>query len=156
MDDFIYYVTKARAISTEKRKEVIACYRDASLNNPLFNDNDKERTYCYVNDTKTFTPFSLDTDWEKAYDLMRTSLPVQQPPQEAPQQQQPAQRPQYTESKQNLDEPSETQKAMQQAAHAQTSRGPVERRPIVNNQPRVGRNDPCPCGSGKCCHCHGI
>ena len=88
--------------------------------------------------------------------LMRTSLPVQQPPQEAPQQQQPAQRPQYTESKQNLDEPSETQKAMQQAAHAQTSRGPVERRPIVNNQPRVGRNDPCPCGSGKKFkNCHG-
>ena len=87
--------------------------------------------------------------------LMRTSLPVQQPPQEAPQQQ-PAQRPQYTESKQNLDEPSETQKAMQQAAHAQTSRGPVERRPIVNNQPRVGRNDPCPCGSGKKFkNCHG-
>ena len=88
--------------------------------------------------------------------LMRTSLPVQQPPQDAPQQQQPAQRPQYTESKQNLDEPSETQKAMQQAAHAQTSRGPVERRPIVNNQPRVGRNDPCPCGSGKKFkNCHG-
>ena len=88
--------------------------------------------------------------------LMRTSLPVQQPPQEAPQQQQPAQRPQYTESKQNLDEPSETQKAMQQAAHAQTSRGPVERRPIVNQQPRVGRNDPCPCGSGKKFkNCHG-
>ncbi len=87
--------------------------------------------------------------------LMRTSLPVQQPPQDAPQQQ-PAQRPQYTESKQNLDEPSETQKAMQQAAHAQTSRGPVERRPIVNNQPRVGRNDPCPCGSGKKFkNCHG-
>ena len=100
--------------------------------------------------------------------LMRTSLPVQQPPQNTPQQapgqsavrqappQQPAQRPQYTESKQNLDEPSETQKAMQQAAHAQTSRGPVERRPIVNNQPRVGRNDPCPCGSGKKFkNCHG-
>ena len=88
--------------------------------------------------------------------LMRTSLPVQQPPQDAPQQQQPAQRPQYTESKQNLDEPSETQKDMQQAAHAQTSRGPVERRPIVNNQPRVGRNDPCPCGSGKKFkNCHG-
>ncbi len=100
--------------------------------------------------------------------LMRTSLPVQQPPQNAPLQapeqsavrqappQQPAQRPQYTESKQNLDEPSETQRAMQQAAHAQTSRGPVERRPIVNNQPRVGRNDPCPCGSGKKFkNCHG-
>ena len=94
--------------------------------------------------------------------LMRTSLPVQQPQDESQQSvrqaptQQPTQRPQYTESKQNLDEPSETQKAMQQAAHAQTSRGPVERRPIVNNQPRVGRNDPCPCGSGKKFkNCHG-
>ena len=74
MDDFIYYVTKAPAISTEKRKEVIACYRDASLNNPLFNDNDKERIYCYVNDTKTFTPFSLDTDWEKAYDQATANI----------------------------------------------------------------------------------
>lgn len=74
VDDFIYYVTKARAISTEKRKEVIACYREASLNNPLFNDNDKERVYCYVNDTKTFTPFSLDTDWEKAYDQATANI----------------------------------------------------------------------------------
>ena len=23
------------------------------------------------------------------------------------------------------------------------------RKPIVNKQPKVGRNDPCPCGSGK-------
>lgn len=68
VDDFIYNVTKARAISAAKRTEVIACYRDASLKNPLFNDLDKERTYCYVNDTRTFTPFSLDTDWEKAYE----------------------------------------------------------------------------------------
>jgi hypothetical protein len=46
---------------------VIACYRDASLNNPLFNDSDKETTFVYVNDKQTYTPFSLDTDWEKAY-----------------------------------------------------------------------------------------
>ena len=30
-----------------------------------------------------------------------------------------------------------------------------ENTPIVNNKPKVGRNDPCPCGSGKkyknCC-----
>lgn len=68
VDDFLYYVSKARKISDAKRKEVIACYREASLKNPLFNDLDKERTYCFVNDTRTFTPFSLDTDWEKAYE----------------------------------------------------------------------------------------
>ena len=31
----------------------------------------------------------------------------------------------------------------------------VTHTPIVNNAPKVGRNDPCPCGSGKkyknCC-----
>ena len=66
--DFETYIIKARTISTEKRLAVIACYRDASLQNPLFNDQDKETTLVYVNDKQTYTPFSLDTDWEKAYD----------------------------------------------------------------------------------------
>lgn len=68
VDDFLFYLNKARAVSADKRKAVINCYREASLQNPLFGDTNKERTYCYVNDTKTFTPFSLDTNWEKAYD----------------------------------------------------------------------------------------
>lgn len=66
--DFQYNLVKARAISTSKRLEVIKIYRDATMSNPLFNDTDKERAYCYINDTQTYTPFSLDTDWEKAYD----------------------------------------------------------------------------------------
>jgi len=89
--------------------------------------------------------------------LMRAQLPVREPSemQQAPRQM-PQQRQQYTESKQNLDEMSETQKAMHQAAQSETSRGPQERKPIVNTQPRVGRNDPCPCGSGKKYkNCHG-
>lgn len=89
--------------------------------------------------------------------LMRTQLPVQQPQdvQQAPAQV-PHQRPQYTETKENLDEMSDTQKAMQQAAHAAGNRAPQVRRPIVNQNPRVGRNDPCPCGSGKKFkNCHG-
>ena len=36
-----------------------------------------------------------------------------------------------------------------------TSEGDVKLRPVVRQQPKVGRNDPCPCGSGKkykkCC-----
>ncbi|PID56090.1 preprotein translocase subunit SecA [candidate division KSB3 bacterium] len=36
-----------------------------------------------------------------------------------------------------------------------TSEGAVEHRPVVRTQPKVGRNNPCPCGSGKkykkCC-----
>ncbi|MCQ2094846.1 MAG: hypothetical protein MJY81_07635 [Bacteroidaceae bacterium] len=65
--DFETDIIRARQISTEKRLAVIDCYRKASLQNPLFGDTDSETTYCYVNDTKTYTPFSLDTDWEKAY-----------------------------------------------------------------------------------------
>ena len=90
--------------------------------------------------------------------LMRTQLPQQQPQdvQQAPSQV-PRRRPQYTEQHQNLDEMSETQKAMHQAAQSPTSNGaPQQRQPIVNQQPRVGRNDPCPCGSGKKFkNCHG-
>lgn len=67
VDEFIINVTKARSISSEKRLQVIGIYREASLKNPLFGDNDQDRTYCYVNDTKTYTPFSLDTNWENAY-----------------------------------------------------------------------------------------
>lgn len=72
--DFESDLLKARGISTAKRLEVINCYRDASLANPLFNDSDKEKVYCYVNDKQTFTPFSIDTDWEKAYDIVTAKI----------------------------------------------------------------------------------
>jgi preprotein translocase subunit SecA len=90
--------------------------------------------------------------------LMRVQLPVQEPEQveEAPAQMPRERRPQTVEHKANLDEMSETQKAMQQAAQAPTGAAAQERRPIVHNEPRVGRNDPCPCGSGKKFkNCHG-
>lgn len=66
--DFETNLIKARAISSQKRLQTIKCYTDASLNNPLFGDTDKETTHCYVTDKKSYTPFSLDTDWEKAFD----------------------------------------------------------------------------------------
>lgn len=66
--DFETYLIKARSISTAKRLEVIKIYQEASLHNPLFNDTDKERANCYISDKSSLTPFSLDTNWEKAYD----------------------------------------------------------------------------------------
>lgn len=66
--DFETNLIKARAISNQKRLQTIKCYTDASLNNPLFGDTDKETIHCYVTDKKSYTPFSLDTDWEKAFD----------------------------------------------------------------------------------------
>ena len=74
LTDFETNLIKARAISTEKRLAVIDCYRSASLQNALFNDQDKETTLVYVNDTQTYTPFSLDTDWEKAYEAANAKI----------------------------------------------------------------------------------
>ncbi len=72
--DFQVNLTKARAISTEKRLEVIKLYRDATLYNPLFKDTDTERTMVYVNDVNSLTPFCLDTDWEQAYEQTTTMV----------------------------------------------------------------------------------
>lgn len=90
--------------------------------------------------------------------LMRCSIPiavdrdVQQAPaaaMEEPKNQR------LTETHQNLDEPSETQRQQAQAAQTDTrARQPMT--PLVNNGPKIGRNDPCPCGSGKKYkNCHG-
>lgn len=68
VDDCRYYALKANKISASKKKQVLECFKQASLNNPLFHDNDKKNAHVYVNDPKSETPFSIDTDWEKAYD----------------------------------------------------------------------------------------
>ena len=89
--------------------------------------------------------------------LMRATLPVpdQNEVRQAPSEQMQQRRPQYVESKQDLSQPSETQRAMQQAAGGDT-RGQQPVRTIRNEGPKVGRNDPCPCGSGKKFkNCHG-
>ncbi len=94
--------------------------------------------------------------------LMRVKLPMPDPEEIRQAQEQQARRRQ-AEGQQNLDELSDTQKAMQKAAAnagaAGGPQGPRQRTPIVNNAPKVGRNDPCPCGSGKkykACHGKGI
>ena len=84
--------------------------------------------------------------------LMRGQIPVQEPEQvreAAPER--PAPRQQYRETKQDLSDPN------QQAAAARDTRE-VKREPI-RSEKTVGRNDPCPCGSGKKfknCHGRGI
>ena len=89
--------------------------------------------------------------------LMRCSLPVADPQevQQAPSQiRQPQRR--YVESKQDLSEPSETQRGMQQAAASDTRSRQQVVQTIRNEGPKIGRNDPCPCGSGKKFkNCHG-
>ena len=88
--------------------------------------------------------------------LMRAQIPEMRQVQEAAPEQH-TRRDQYTESKQNL-----TQEQMtdpnQAAAAAQDTRARQPRTPIIKDK-MPGRNDPCPCGSGKKfknCHGRGI
>ena len=88
--------------------------------------------------------------------LMRCAIPElqQQAPirEAAPEPQTPRQ--QYTESKQNLEEQQLTD-PRQAAAAAQDTRERRPQAPIVKDR-LPGRNDPCPCGSGKKFkNCHG-
>jgi preprotein translocase subunit SecA len=54
-----------------------------------------------------------------------------------------------------LDEVGQFEMAERQRAAAQAPQGEQKVKQIVHEQPKVGRNDPCPCGSGKkykkCC-----
>ena len=81
--------------------------------------------------------------------LMRAQIPVREPEQvqqAAPER--PAPRQQYQETKTNLSDPNQRQAAARDTRE-------VKREP-VRAQNTVGRNDPCPCGSGKKFkHCHG-
>ena len=82
--------------------------------------------------------------------LMRGQIPVQEPQevrQAAPEQRQDLSK--YREQKQDLNDPN------QQAAAQQDTREQQKREPI-RAEKTVGRNDPCPCGSGKKYkNCHG-
>ena len=81
--------------------------------------------------------------------LMRGQIPVQEPEQvreAAPER--PAPRQQYQETKQDLNDPN------QQAAANRDTR--EQKREPIRAEKTVGRNDPCPCGSGKKFkNCHG-
>ncbi|MEQ1744548.1 MAG: preprotein translocase subunit SecA [Saprospiraceae bacterium] len=68
--------------------------------------------------------------------------------------QQPGQRPRFTAN--NQQQMTEAQQAAQRAAQAAGHNGPVQRTQPIVREKVVGRNDACPCGSGKKYkHCHG-
>ena len=86
--------------------------------------------------------------------LMRSAIPEMQPSasEPAPETRQPA--PQYTETKRDLDE-EQLKDPNQAAAAAQDTRRQQQHAPVVKDK-LPGRNDPCPCGSGKKFkNCHG-
>lgn len=70
--DFQANLLKAQEISPAKRNEILKIYSDACKYNPMFKDADKERANAFVTEKGSLTPFSLDTNWEKAYDQATT------------------------------------------------------------------------------------
>jgi hypothetical protein len=73
MHEFLTLYMK-RLTSTKKKTErdiIITVFRDASINNPLFNDLDKELVLAYYNNDNFITQFSLDTDWIKALEEVK-------------------------------------------------------------------------------------
>lgn len=68
MVDFVnLYLKRLSAEKKKKNKDLImATFKAASLKNSLFDDPDKELVNAYVDNPKYITPFSIDTDWEKA------------------------------------------------------------------------------------------
>lgn len=64
---FFNDVVMSKRLSDEKRKERIMMFTDASISNPMFEDTDKETTLAFIKDGGELTPFSIDTDWQKAY-----------------------------------------------------------------------------------------
>lgn len=66
--DFInFYLQKLSTAQKKTDKDIIiATFRNASLNNSWFFDEDKQLVLSYYNNENYMTPFSLDTNWEKA------------------------------------------------------------------------------------------
>lgn len=57
-----------------KRKAIVRLFMKASEESPLFNDTDEETTLSYVKSGEEITPFSLDTDWQRAFAASQVML----------------------------------------------------------------------------------
>lgn len=71
---FFDELLKDRKATAETRKKVLFLFMDASLSNPLFGDTDEDTTQAYIKEGSEITPFSLDTDWEKAYAAAKSQI----------------------------------------------------------------------------------
>ena len=63
-------LTKTYATNKKDVKKAVFKYMSASAENPLFGDQDKQTTLVFVEDDSSLKPFSLDTDWQKAYEQL--------------------------------------------------------------------------------------
>lgn len=71
---FLTEAVGAQQLSESQRKLRIVIFMEASRDNPLFGDTDTETVEAYIGSGSELTPFSLDTDWMRAYSAARTVL----------------------------------------------------------------------------------
>ena len=85
LDTQAYYLTEFMALyqaelvksskeTPEERAKKVMIFLDATVSNPLFNDTDEETIYAYIKEGTELTPFSLDTDWQKALAAVKAQL----------------------------------------------------------------------------------
>ncbi len=75
MTEFVnlYFKRLSEAGNSKSKKEVVLTrFKNASLHNSLFGDNDLELCHAYIDNINFMTPFSLDTDWVKALAEIRS------------------------------------------------------------------------------------
>lgn len=63
-----------RASKQRDKDKVMKAFRETSINNPLFNDPNREFVLYFFNKEDILTQFSLDTDWVKACEDVRRKL----------------------------------------------------------------------------------
>lgn len=73
---FFEEIVKAKRLSDGERKERIMHFMEASLSNPMFQDDDEETTMAFIHDGGEITPFCLNTDWQKAYEAAKRDAPA--------------------------------------------------------------------------------
>lgn len=60
------YFTALKKTPAADRKKCIMKFVQATRNNPLYQDPDRESTESFVKDPGGYTPFSINVNWEKA------------------------------------------------------------------------------------------
>lgn len=73
MIDFVtLYLKQLKDARTQQKKEVVVSkFKNATLENARYNDQDKDVIYAYVDNPDFLTQFSLDTDWVKALEEVK-------------------------------------------------------------------------------------
>ena len=78
MNEYVtFYIQKLvqyNEMPTALQEEMTKMFMETSKNHPLFKDKDKEMVLNYYNNGECLTRFSLDTDWERALEIIKKKM----------------------------------------------------------------------------------